>query len=90
MPSCGDCDVTYVLIFGCDIMSVQMSSSVSGGLEDLVVPALIQCADCGVQVGESFLVITYKLQMANTYEEVVRGWGYNMPEVRTALHCTTI
>ena len=23
-------------------------------------------------------------QMAENYEEVVRGWGYNMPEVREA------
>jgi hypothetical protein len=38
------CDVISVQIFVCNMLSAQMSSSPPDGLEDLVVPALIQCA----------------------------------------------
>ena len=29
----------------------------------------------------NILIISILYQMAENYEEVVRGWGYNMPEV---------
>lgn len=41
MPSCGD--VIFAQILVCNILSAQMSD----GLEDLVAPALVQCAWLG-------------------------------------------